>query len=123
MPTPKPKASAQLNAARRHLGDHQLIAFLRAVGPGGQNAVSTTLRKLDAGHSLEDLFPSMEPKGRGPDRDSFRIELRVKPVAAHIFLITFGHHGPLAGDGGTWLVEFGPDGAVQRLERQTFWIH
>lgn len=115
------KASAQLKAARRHLSDEQLIAFLRAANTGRPHSVGLAIRALDAGSSLEDLFRFEVP----PEWKQYRMttELKVQPIADHTYKITFGHHGPQYGDGGEWEVEYTPDGNVKRLVPQTYWIH
>lgn len=117
------KTSPQLQAARKHLADRQLIAFLRAAGSGGTHSIRMTLHDLDAGHSLDALMLRMEPRGNKSDRERLTVRLEVKPGSPSTYEITFGHHGPLFGDGGSWFVEFAPDGTVRKLEQRSFWKH
>lgn len=123
MPPLQPKRSRQLQAAKRHLSEAQLIAFLRAANDGDTTSVKITVRGLDEGSTLEELLAPVVLAVGELDLGTLTVELKVKPLGPHSYEILFGHHGPGYGDGGTWKVVYDANGQVQELVNESSWIH
>lgn len=88
-----------LRAARRVITDARLVAFLRAVrDEPAVFAVQLINEDLDRARNLDAIFgDSEEPYGYG-------LEVRRR---GDDYEIDFGcQAGPMAGDGGTWLIAF-----------------
>lgn len=103
-----------VRAARRKLSDERLTAFLRAVrGGDGVLAIKLINESLDAGEGLDAIFY---------DGDEFGYSLPVDRISPSVFLIAFGcQAGPLAGDGGEWMVGFDEHGQVVSVEPGLCW--
>ncbi|MBK9419560.1 MAG: hypothetical protein IPN44_00735 [Flavobacteriales bacterium] len=123
MPLPKPKASRQLKAAKRHLSEAQLVAFLRAANEGDTTSVRLIVRDLDEGRTLKELLSPVELAVGPTVLGILTVELKVKPLGPDTYEILFGHHGPGYGDGGTWKVVYDGNGQVKELIGETSWIH
>ena len=97
------------------MGEQRVIAFLRAVrNDGSCKAVGFVNEQLDNGEALEDIFF---------DGDEFGYRMSVKTSDHHRFSVEFGCLvAPLAGDGGTWEVEFDEMGAVVDATSAGGWI-
>ena len=97
------------------LGEQRVLAFLRAVrNDGSCKAVGFVNEQLDNGEPLKDIFF---------DGDEFGYCMSVKTSGPLLFEVEFGCLvAPLAGDGGTWEVEFDETGAVVQATSTGFWI-
>jgi len=104
-----------VRAARRKLSDERLTAFLRAVrDDAGIMAIELINESIDAGAGLDAIFY---------DGEEFGYSLSVVRVSPSVFQIAVGcQAGPLAGDGGEWVVEFDAQGRVISAEAGSQWI-
>lgn len=109
------KRERDARAARQHLSDARLVAFLRAANESetGVFAISLICEVLDQGKTLDDIFYN------GTD---FGYMLSVDHMSESSFQIHFGcHAAPLAGDGGLWDVSFTGD-EVASISIGSTWI-
>lgn len=115
------KQRNQLGAARKHLTDAQLIAFLReAAKEEFPRAPGYMCKDLDRGGSLERIFdPPLRPKDRAA---LMRAVLEVKQVDEMTYLIRVGYRGEV-GDGGVWRVRYNALGELVELQEGTMWMH
>lgn len=121
-PEAKVKVSKDLKAAKKLLSEEQLVAFLHAANEQGQtHSVEMSCRALELGRTLDDLFTESVRDNRR--NSGLTTALKVKRLAPDTYDITFGHHGPTIGDGGSWKVVYAKNGQVKELEKETFWIH
>jgi len=111
--TRKPRQT--INQARKLIFDDRLIAFLRAARPDAAvHAVELGNRHLDNGYTLDQIFSVGKPDG---------FFLSVEKLRDLAFRITFSClANPLAGDGGSWEVEFDDRGTVRSLTGGGRWI-
>src|SRR5438067_1983338 len=95
--------------ALRTLGADRFVSFVRAIRDTEECLAARQLNdELDSGATVDAILFSGK---------KFGYHLCVRPTGARRFRIEFGcQAGPLAGDGGTWQVEFAPDGSVVRAE-------
>jgi len=112
--------SRQLAAARKHLSDAQLLAFLRAAEEDGIRAPRIFLYPL-RGRAV-DLDADFAHYDRPASDGRMHVVLQVQPLSPRVFRITFGFHGEV-GDGGVWRVVFTAGGAMQRIQQEGFWRH
>ena len=109
------KRERDIRAARQHLSDARLVAFLRAANESeyGVLAIRLICEALDQGKTLDDIFYN------GTD---FGYMLSVDHMSESSFQIHFGYHAaPLAGDGGLWDVSFTGD-EVASINIGSTWI-
>ena len=106
--------------ARTSISDRRLIAFFRAAKSAGSPlAVEMINDYLDEGKSLDEIFYGGIDFHFG-DECGFR--LAVESTGPSAFCIFFSClAGPLAGDGASWDVVFGPDDQVQSIEQGITW--
>jgi hypothetical protein len=108
---------AQVRQSRHLLSDAQLTALFRKMAEeAGHPVLAVTLinRPLNRGESLGKIFYTGE---------STRFHLSVKPRSRSQFEIEFGCvAGPMAGDGGTWIVELDDAGGVRSVQGTIQWV-
>ncbi len=106
----------QISKARKNITDKRLAAFLKAAAGFKDIVLATGLfdRQVNGGRTLDEIFY---------DGREFGFSLKVSPKSQNIYEIEFGClAGPLAGDGGTWLVVFDDADIVISLESQSMWM-
>ena len=105
-----------VHAARASISDARLTAFLRAANTSDGDsvfAVKLINERLASDRSLDAIFY---------DGDGYGYSLAVESLFNSTYRIDFGcQAGPLAGDGGSWEVEFDGD-SVQEITNRGIWI-
>lgn len=123
-----PRISEQLQAAKSHLSERQMINFFHAADSEyGVRSVQYLCEHLADGMTLDDIFSMYEPEPSDPSEpigllSRLVAELKVEPLAEHVYAITFGIGGADSGDGAEWLVVFDETGAIRKLARADEWI-
>lgn len=106
-----------LTAARKHLTDAQLVAFLHAAAQDGHAlAPRMFCERLATGCTLDELF-AVQPD----DEMSMQAVLRVRRIREHTYRITTGYEGAV-GDGADWTVTFDATGAPLHCEVGVMWV-
>jgi hypothetical protein len=109
--------SFPLTAARKHLTDAQLLAFLRtAAKEVHPKAPRMLCAELDDGGTLEVLF------GEADTADLLEVILKVERKREGVFEITCGYQGDSVGDGGTWLVDYDATGGLLSVVAMSCWV-
>lgn len=93
-------------------------AFVRAAEAQGNVIAARQMGgQLDAGKSVESLF---FPDPDSPQLGSYGLDVEV--ITENHFQVDLGFGAGLVGDGGSWIITFGPDGDVASLEGGRTWI-
>ncbi|KXK27600.1 MAG: hypothetical protein TR69_WS6001000044 [candidate division WS6 bacterium OLB20] len=105
------------------LSDKQVVNFLNAASPGSCLAVQLAQDHLKEGKSIKELFTKHSSPFGITDEAVYGHYIKAHKLSEKRYQIEFGcHAGPLAGDGGTWIVEFDKDDKVVSCDQVGRWI-
>jgi hypothetical protein len=96
-------------------GPDRLLNFFKAIRPDDDcTAVRLIVEEINSGQSIEAGFFT---------GDEFGFSLEVESADPGRYVIRFGcQPSPMVGDGGEWVVSFGPDGTIESIECQSTWL-
>lgn len=110
----------QLHRARAIMGPERLLAFFKRLRAKGSDVLAVTIVKehLATGRTLDEFFAHFGD----PERYVLRPALTVRRLSKRVFLIDFGIHGNMVGDGGEWRVVYSARGRILRMRQLTMWV-